>query len=71
VYRRLFEEEKKEREEDDLALDAGPPPAREGDDGEGIAGQEVEWGDPSLMEGACKYEATPSGKHREPHIILW
>lgn len=70
VYRRLFEQEEKEREEDDLAIDSGPPPDGEGDDGEGTAGWEVEWGDPSLMEGARKYEKTPSGKSREPYIRL-
>jgi hypothetical protein len=71
VRLRLFEQEEKEREEADLAIDSAPPPDGEGDDGEGLAGQEVEWGDPSLMEGGRKYEETPSQRHREPYIILW
>jgi len=70
VYRRLFEEEEKEREEADIAIDSAPPPDAEGEDGESYGGQSVEWGDPSLTKETCKREKTPSGKHRAPYIIL-
>jgi hypothetical protein len=68
VYRRLFDEEDKEQ----IEIDSAPPPDADApsnsEAGEGLG---VEWGDPSLMKQACKYEKTPSGTHREPYIILW
>lgn len=70
VYRRLFEEEEKEREAADLAIDSAPPPDAEGEDGESFGGQCVEWGDPCLMKETRKFEETPSGKRRDPYIIL-
>ena len=70
VCRRLFEEEEKGREEADLAIDSALPDS-EGEDGESFGGQSVEWGERSLMKETCKYEKTPSGKHRDPYIILW
>lgn len=74
VYRRLFEEEEKEREQADLAIDSAPPPDADNpsssEDGESFGGQSVEWGDPSLMKETRKFEKTPSGKHRDPYIIL-
>jgi hypothetical protein len=71
VCRRDFDAEDNEQKE----IDSGRPPDANGppvsEDGESFGGQSVEWGDPSLMVQACRYEKTPSGTHREPYIILW
>jgi hypothetical protein len=74
VHLRLFDLEEKEWEEAELAIDSAPGPEGEDDDGEGLVGEEVEWGAPSLMEGELegegKYEETPSWRHREPCITF-
>ena len=71
VYRPVSEEDVLDdyiEGETDPAL---PPDADEtssSEDGEGPAGWDVEWGDPSLME--PKYEQVPGEMHREPYIVM-
>lgn len=68
VYRRYEEDVIDDYIEEDayiaLPLNAGDPPGSEG--GGSLAGQVVEWGEPTLME----YEKIPGEMHREPYIIL-